>query len=94
MDTLLKPGDIIRIRNDIEEGIPYKMFNDASTKNSWIDEDMLSAGTLVEIVDIANDQYVVHSIDKAAKSYSDIDDDFWLYTDEMFDPEMIRLLLD
>jgi hypothetical protein len=94
MDTLLKPGDIIRIRNDIEEGISYKMLNDASIKNGWVDEDMLPAGTLVEIVNIANDQYVVHSIDKAAKSYSDIDDDFWLYTDEMFDPEMIRLLLD
>lgn len=94
MDTLLKPGDIIRIRNDIEEGISYKMLNDISIKNSWIDEDMFPAGTLVEIVNIANDQYVVHSIDKAAKSYSDIDDDFWLYTDEMFDPEMIRLLLD
>jgi hypothetical protein len=94
MDTLLKPGDIIRIRNDIEEGISYKMLNDTSIKNSWINEDMLPAGTLVEIINIANDQYIVHSIDKAAKSYSDIDDDFWLYTDEMFDPEMIRLLLD
>ena len=94
MKTLLKPGDMIRIRDDIKTSTLYKMLNDDSISNSWLNEDMLPAGTLVEIVNIANDQYIVHSIDKASKSYSDIDDDFWLYTDEMFDPEMIRLLLD
>ena len=94
MDTLLKPGDMIRIRDDIKTDTSYKMLNDDSTKNSWINEDMLPAGTLVEIVNISNNQYIVHSIDKVAKSFSDIDDEFWLYTDEMFDPEMIKLLLD
>ena len=94
METLLKPGDMIRIRDDIKASTLYKMLNDDSTSNSWINEDMLPAGTLVEIVDISSNQYIVHSIDKVAKSYSDMDDEFWLYTDEMFDPEMIRLLLD
>ena len=93
MDTLLKPGDMIRIRDDIKIDTSYKMLNDDSTKNSWLNEDMLPAGTLVEIVNISNNQYVVRSIDKVDKS-SNIDDEFWLYTDEMFDPEMIRLLLD
>ncbi len=93
MNTLLKPGDMIRIRNDIQEGKTYKMIN-SDTENSWIKEDMLPAGTLVKIVDISSNQYIVHSIDKVAKSFSDMDDEFWLYTDEMFDPEMIRLLLD
>ena len=94
METLLKPGDMIRIRDDIKASTLYKMLNDDSTSNSWINEDMLPAGTLVEIVDISSNQYIVHSIDKVAKSYSKMDDEFWLYTDEMFDPEMIRLLLD
>lgn len=94
METLLKPGDMIRIRDDIKTCTPYKMLNDDSIRNSWLDEDMLPAGTLVEIVDIFDNQYIVHSIDKVAKSYSSMDDEFWLYTDEMFDPEMIRLLLD
>ena len=94
MDTLLKPGDMIRIRDDIKRNTSYKMLNDDSTINRWLNEDMLPAGTLVEIVDISSNQYVVHSIDKVDKSYSAMDDEFWLYTDEMFDPEMIRLLLD
>lgn len=93
MNTLLKPGDMIRIRDDIKTGTLYKMLNDDSTGNSWLDEDMLPAGTLVKIVDISSNQYIVHSIDKVAKSFSDMDDEFWLYTDEMFDPEMIKLLL-
>ena len=93
METLLKPGDMIRIRDDIKIDTSYKMLNDDSTKNSWLNEDMLPAGTLVEIVNISSNQYVVRSIDKVDKS-SNIDDEFWLYTDEMFDPEMIRLLLD
>ena len=94
METLLKPGDMIRIRDDIKTSTPYKMLNDDSTRNSWLDEDMLPAGTLVKIVDISSNQYIVHSIDKVAKSFSNMDDEFWLYTDEMFDPEMIKLLLD
>ena len=94
METLLKPGDMIRIREDIKINTLYKMLNDESTENSWINEYMFPAGTLVKIVNISSNQYVVHSTDKAAKSFSDMDDDFWLYTDEMFDPEMISLLLE
>ena len=94
MNTLLKPGDMIRIREDIKEGINYKMFNDNDIKNSWIKEDMLPAGTLVEIVNISHKQYVVNAIDEIYRPYSDIDDEFWLYTDEMFDPELLVLLLE
>lgn len=94
MNTLLKPGDMIRIREDIQQGINYRMFNDNTIKNGWIEEDMLPAGTLVKIVNISHKQYVVNAIDEVARPYSDIDDDFWLYTDEMFDPELLVLLLE
>ena len=94
METLLKPGDMIRIRNDIEEGICYKMHNDASISNSWIREDMISPGTLVEIKDFSSGQYVVQSIQPKRKSSKLFEsDDFWLYTDEMFDPDLLNMLI-
>ena len=92
METLLKPGDMIRIRADIEEGKGYKMILNKETTNSWIADDMLPAGTLVKIVNISSDQYVVNPIDyeRDKKFY---DDESWLYTDEMFDPETLAFLI-
>ena len=94
MATLLKPGDMIRIRNDIEEGICYKMYNDASIGNSWIKEDMISPGTLVEIKEVSNGQYIVQSIQPKAQSSRLLEsEDFWSYTDGMFDPDLLNILI-
>lgn len=93
MATLLKPGDMIRIRNDIEEGVSYKMLNDTSIKNAWIEEEMLPPGTLIEIKSISNNQYTVSSIEPKRPSSKFFEcDEFWLYTDEMFDPDMLEIL--
>ena len=92
MGTLLKPGDMIRIRDDIEESISYKMILDEETTNSWIDEDMLPSGTLVKIINISSGQYVVNAVDYVHDNNKLYGDDFWLYTDQMFDPDMILLL--
>lgn len=94
MATLLKPGDMIRIRNDIEEGVSYKMLNDASIRNAWINEDMLPPGTLIEIKSISNGQYTVTSIEPKRTSSKFLEpDEFWLYTDEMFDPDLLEILM-
>jgi hypothetical protein len=90
METLLKPGDMIRIRSDIQEDVNYCMKLDIENKNSWVDS-MAGPGDLVTIIRITNDgQYIT--------DYSDDDEcgieDYWLYTDEMFDPELISLLLE
>ena len=94
--TLLKPGDIIRIREDIQPSVSYKMIFDDKITNTWIKEDMLLGGTLVEVKDIYHGQYRVESFDKKENSSQYIyeKDDFWLYTDQMFDPEMIQILLE
>lgn len=94
MDTLLKPGDMIRIREDIKQCVTYKMLNNDKIGNTWIEEDMLPPGTLVEIVDISDGQYIVQHLDKLDRdSKYFITDDFWLYTDQMFDPEMLIMLV-
>lgn len=92
METLLKPGDMIRIRKDINPDVSYKMINNNRVSNSWIEDEMLPPGTLVEIVDIAQEQYVVHSLDIKRNKYT-YDDEFWLYTDQMFDPDMLDMLV-
>ena len=93
METLLKPGDMIRIRKDIKQSISYKMLNDKELNNTWIKKDMLPPETLVEIINISSGQYVVRPLDKINRDLEYIvEDDFWLYTDEMFDPEMLAML--
>lgn len=90
METLLKPGDMIRIRDDIDEHIEYKMILSNNNKNSWVPS-MAKPGALVTIQNISqNGQYITdHSHDR------DFDiDGFWLYTDEMFDPLMLCLLIE
>ena len=87
MGTLLKPGDMIRIRYDIRENNDYYMIINSAVKNSWLKEEMAPAGELVTISDVKDGQYTI-------KYYGQDEDfsDFWYYTDEMFDPEMILFL--
>lgn len=94
--TLLKVGDIIRIRSDIKENIRYRMKLNPKLDNLWIGAYMADAGTLVQIVDISFEQYIVIPADNSIKEGSTEYDNFifWSYTDEMFDPLMIQILLE
>ena len=86
-DTLLKPGDQIRIRKDIiYSNKQYKMYHDEDSHNSYMKE-MADPGSLITIIDVtAYDQYMIKTdCDKT---------DIFAYTDEMFDPETIKILLD
>lgn len=90
METLLKPGDMIRIREDIQEDVGYYMKLDTGNKNNWIDS-MAGPGVLVTITRITeNGQYITDY------SYDDEYgiEGFWNYTDEMFDSEMLSMLLE
>ena len=90
METLLKPGDMIRIRKDINEYEQYYMILDTENKNSWV-ESMAGPGSLVTIKRITEDgQYIT---DYSNDNEFGIEE-YWNYTDEMFDPEMISLLLE
>ena len=91
METLLKPGDMIRIRNDINEQHQYRMILNSDNKNSWIYSVMAAPGTLVTIQGIADcGQYITdYSRDEDCKI-----EGFWNYTDEMFDPDMLSILLE
>ena len=85
MKTLLKPGDMIRIRSDIEIGHRYKMINQ-SQSDTYLKE-MLPPNTMLTI----------HSVTDNGK-YRLIDDNEWdhmsffTYTDTMFDPEILNLI--
>ena len=94
METLLKPGDMIRIREDIKQSVTYRMLNNDKIGNTWIKDEMLPPGTLVEIMDVSEGQYIVKHLDKLNRNYKYLEnDDFWLYTDQMFDPEMLIMLV-
>ena len=94
MRTLLEIGDMIRIRKDIKEKVKYEMILNTDEKNTWLKDEMLPANTLVKIVDVANGQYRVERVDYADQTLNNncYWDDFWGYTDTMFDPEMLILL--
>ena len=89
METLLKPGDMIRIREDINDYESYCMILDTRNKNSWVDS-MAGPGSLVTIKRITdNGQYIT--------DYSDDEygiEEYWNYTDEMFDSEILSMLLE
>lgn len=91
METLLKPGDMIRIRNDIDEQYPYGMIFNSDNKNNWIYNAMAAPGTLVTIQRVSEcGQYITdYSYDKDYNL-----EGFWSYTDEMFDPDMLSILLE
>ena len=96
MKTLLQPGDMIRIRNDISEAVEYHMILNTTSVNGWVKYEMAPAGKLITIKEVTdNGQYYVHydSTDKEKeKRFCSMD--FWHYTDEMFDPESIQILLE
>lgn len=95
MGTLLNVGDIIRIREDIKEDEVYNMVLNTNEANNWVDE-MLPAGTLVEITKVLHGQYRVREIieNDNKKTDSSLPEDFWTYTDTMFDPELLTILLE
>ena len=78
MKALLQPGDKIAIRSDIKDGQSYKM-RLGEESNTYVGY-MASPGEVVTIGGYRHNQYYVE------------EDDFWNYTDEMFDPELISYL--
>ncbi len=78
MKTLLQPGDKVAIRSDIREDIPYSM-KLTNTDNVYT-KNMAAPGDIVTIEGYRHGQYYVQ------------EDDFWNYTDEMFDPDLIEFL--
>ena len=86
---LLKIGDMIRIRYDIKTETKYAMRHNSSITNQWVQRGaigdalgMAAPGELVTISAYEHDQYYVN------------EDRFWLYTDDMFDPEMLEFLIE
>jgi hypothetical protein len=82
METLLKPGDKITIREDIKEAYLYKMFIDDGNEtkhNVWI-PDMAKSNEQVTIKGMQHGQYLIE------------EDNFFSYTDEMFDPDLMQFL--
>ena len=77
--TLLQVGDKIRIREDIRESIYYGM-KTYNYSNCYLYGKMAKPGSLVTIRDIGKYGYRL------------IEEDFFTYTDEMFDPELIEFL--
>ena len=91
MKTLLKPGDMIRIRKDIKEDENYYMIlsdrNNWKNSNTWT-KSMAPANTLITVTSI--NQYGQYLIDYVAQGNEDLG---WNYTDQMFDPEMLEVIL-
>lgn len=77
--TLLQVGDKVRIRKDIRESVYYEM-KTYNYSNCYLYDKMAKPGNLVTIGDIGRYGYRL------------IEEDFFTYTDEMFDPELIEFL--
>lgn len=92
--TLLKVGDEITIRNDIEDYKDYSMILNSESTNTYVRRRMINPGTLVRIVEIdGNGQYRV--IDCSKKSnHANNNDTYWSYTDLMFDPELLQIIIE
>lgn len=90
METLLQIGDTVKIRDDIKTCTDYKMRLSGGT-NSWLEDHMIQPGKFVTVVGIQHGQYLVNSED--AKTKADREkEEFWSYTDNMFDQELIDFL--
>ena len=76
--TLLQVGDKVRIREDIKENVYYKM-KTYNYNNCYIYGKMAEPGSLVTI-QLCNTGYRL------------VEEDFFTYTDEMFDTELIDYL--
>ena len=77
--TLLQVGDKVRIREDISEYKHYEM-KTYSYSNCYLSGKMANPGKLVTI------KYI------GKYGYRLVEEDFFTYTDEMFDPELIEFL--
>jgi hypothetical protein len=89
MKTLLQIGDVVKIREDIQPGVQYKMRLGGHT-NSWVGE-MAKPGSYVTIVGFKHGQYVINS--ENIENFSNkICEEFWNYTDDMFDQDIIDYL--
>ena len=77
--TLLQVGDKVRIREDIRENVYYKM-KSYDYSNCYLLGKMANPGELVTIKYLGECGYHL------------IEEDFFTYTDEMFDPELIEFL--
>lgn len=76
--TLLQVGDKVRIREDIKENVYYSM-KTYNYNNCYIYGKMAEPGSLVTII-------------KSSAGYRIEEEDFFTYTDEMFDTELIDYL--
>ncbi len=79
MKALLEVGDRVRIRQDISPNIQYKM-KITNVENCYLPEKMCDPGELVTIMKVTNYGYKL------------IEEDFYTYTDEMFDQDIIEYL--
>ena len=76
--TLLQVGDKVRIREDIRESIYYEM-KTYNYSNCYLYGKMAKPGSLV-------------TIKQNTAGYRLVEEDFFTYTDEMFDSELIEFL--
>ena len=76
--TLLQVGDKVRIREDIRESVYYEM-KTYNYSNCYLYGKMAKPGSLV-------------TIKQNNAGYRLVEEDFFTYTDEMFDLELIELL--
>ena len=77
--TLLQVGDKVRIREDIRENIYYGM-KTYNYNNCYLYGKMAKPGSFVTIKKTQETGYRL------------VEEDFFTYTDEMFDPELIEFL--
>ena len=77
--TLLQVGDKVRIREDINDYKHYGM-KTYNYSNCYLSGKMINPGKLVTIKEIGKYGYRL------------IEEDFFTYTDEMFEPELIEFL--
>lgn len=78
--TILKPGDKIKIREDINDVELYYMA-DNEKRERWLGADkMAKPGQLVTIKSLTNGTYRIN------------EEPMFNYTDDMFDPGVINLL--
>lgn len=77
--TLLQVGDKVRIREDIRENIYYGM-KTYNYNNCYLYGKMAKPGSFVTIKKTQETGYRL------------VEEDFFTYTDDMFDPELIEFL--
>lgn len=79
MNTLLQPGDKVKIREDIKHQHKYKMKTN-NREDMYLSNSMVDPGTMVTI------KNVVHN------TYRLVEESLCNYTDEMFEPDLIEFL--